>query len=86
MGYPYHICHRPYGNAIEETKDPGNLFPDFLTFLEPGPLTLPKLPTSGARLGRPCHYNSGPGLGLLCLVLDTPTFPETFCEELRSYS
>src|SRR6266478_7964385 len=52
-GIPIPRCHSPYGNAIEETQDPGNLFPEFFVFLAPlGPacLTLPKLPTSLIRL------------------------------------
>src|SRR5260370_5732144 len=32
MGCPYHICHRPYGNAIEETQDRDILFPVFFHF------------------------------------------------------
>jgi hypothetical protein len=42
MGCPYRKCHSPYGNAIEETWDPGILFPVRAEFFDspPWPLLL----------------------------------------------
>ncbi len=43
MGCPYHICHRPYGNAIEETQDRDILFPVFFHFFQSLPARLEAL-------------------------------------------
>src|SRR6266851_6068422 len=62
-GIPISICYSPYGNAIEETKDPAILFPVFFLFFRLPFLTLPKLPTSLIRLplrlpGDGCPFNA----------------------------